>query len=180
MDSRNDPAGYSQDDPPQRYRIRQVVRPAPFGTRYLIRGTTDPEYELGEVVERVTKTACDPVNGTYYHALQEADQLYADLCTREIQEACRWFYDPTWTPLAGVADIVLTDDQIRESIHTLDFGENKREADRMGKKRFALSALPWVRQRALIERLYRLRREFAFEKLGPVDPTPPAVTWLDD
>ena len=173
LDPRNDPGGYVAGEPPQRYRIREILRPQPFGTRYEIRGSVDPEYELGDVVERVTSVATDPVNHMSYHSLQEADQLYADLCARTIQEACRWFYDPTWEPMAGVMDIVLTDDQVRDSIRTLDLGENKREADRMGKERYVLSDLPWVRQRALIEQLYALRREFAFEKLGPVVPATP-------
>jgi hypothetical protein len=168
MDPRNAVEGYASNESPQRYRIAQVLRPQPYGTRYQLRGSTDPDYELGDVVERVTIVSLDPVSHTYFHSLQEADQLYADLCTRLIQEACQWFCDPAWTPLEGVADITMTDDQIREAIRTLDLGENKREADRVQKIRYVLSDLPWNRQRALIERLYALRREFRFEKLGPV------------
>lgn len=169
-DDRNDPAGYEADEPPYRYCIREVLSPKPFGSRYQLRGTVDPEYVLGDVVERVTNLAYDTKNHKWYHGLQEDDQLYADLCTRVVQEACRWFYDPTWTPMPGVADIVLTDDEVRASVTKLDLGENKREADRIDKPRYVLTDLPWVRQRALIEQLYALRREFAFEKLGPVPP----------
>jgi hypothetical protein len=168
LDPRNDPAGYPATEPPQRYRIREVVRPRPFGARYQLRGTGDPEYELGNVVERMTSVSFDTINHAYYHALHEADQLYADLCSRTAQEACRWFYDPEWQPMPGVADIAITDDEVRESIRRLDLGENKREADRTFKPRFVLSELPWTEQRSLIERLYALRREFQFEKLGPV------------
>lgn len=167
MDTRNDPAGYPYGERPQRYRIRQVLHPAVLGSRYQLRGTADPEYRLGDVVERVTTVSVDPVNHRSYHALQEADQLYADLCTRVVQEACRWFYDPEAQALKGVPDIQLTDDQVRESIERLDLGENKREADRIGKQRYVLTDLPWTQQRALVEQLYALRREFAFEKLGP-------------
>ena len=168
MDGRNDPNGYDPGEQPQRYRIREVVRPNVVGSRYQIRGSVDPEYELGDVVERVTVPSHDPVTHRVHHALQEPDQLYADLCARRVQEACEWFYDPAWKPLAGVPDIVLTDDEIRTSIHTLNHGENKREGVRTSKPWYDLEALPWVRQRALIEQLYALRREWGFQKLGPV------------
>jgi len=168
VDTRNDPTGYPHGEPAQRYRIREVLEPAGYGSRYQLRGTADPEYRLGRVVDRVTVVSVDPVNHRSYHALQEADQLFADLCTRLVQEACRWFYDPDWEPMTGVADIVLSDDDVRESIRRLDLGENKREADRIGKARYVLTDLPWAQQRALIEQLHALRREFGFEKLGPV------------
>lgn len=167
MDTRNDPAGYAERERPQRYRIREVLQPRVIGGRYQLRGTEDGPYELGACVERVTVVSMDPVNHRHYHALQEADQLFADLCTRLVQEACRWFYDEQWESLPGVPDLVLTDEQVRTSIERLDLGENKREADRVGKVRYVLTDLPWQRQRALIEQLYALRREFGFEKLGP-------------
>jgi hypothetical protein len=166
VDTRNDPAGYPHGERPQRYRIREVLMPAVPRSRYQLRGTSDPDYALGPVVERVTVVSVDPVNHRVYHALQEADQFYADLCTRVVQEACRWFYDPDWEPMDGVADIRLTDDEVRESIERLDLGENKREADRTGKARYVLTDLPWPQQRALVEQLHALRREFGFEKLG--------------
>lgn len=167
MDPRNDPEGYPHGERPQRYRIREVLMPSVPRSRYQLRGTSDPDYALGPVVERNTVVSVDPVNHRAYHALQEADQLFADLCTRLVQDACRWFYDPAWKPLKGVDDMVLTDEQVRESIERLDLGENKREADRTGKARFVLTDLPWPQQRALVEQLYALRREFGFEKLGP-------------
>ena len=167
MDTRNDPEGYAYGERPQRYRIREIVHPVPWGSRYQLRGTIDPEYRLGGVVDRVTAVSVDPVNHRSYHALHEADQLFADLCTRIVQEACRWFTDDQWEPMPGVPDIVLTDGEVRESIHRLDLGENKREADRIGKARYVLTDLPWTQQRALVEQLYALRREFGFEKLGP-------------
>ena len=170
VDTRNDPAGYALTERPQSYRIREVVAPPTFGSRYQLRGSVDPDYRLGDVVDRVTLVAIDPVNHRAYHSLQEADQLYADLCTRLVQEACRWFYDRDWQPMAGVPEIVLTDDEVRESIERLDLGENKREADRIGKARYVLTDLPWQQQRALVERLHDLRRQFAFEKLGPSEP----------
>lgn len=170
IDPRNDPGGYPANEPPQRYRIREVVSPQAPTVRYMIRGTDDPEYRLGPVREHLTTIAFDPVNHRFYHALAESDQLFADLCARVVQEACRWFFDPGWEPMTGVQDITLTDGQVRESIRKLDLGENKREADRAGKQRFVLSDLPWSRQRALIERLYALRREFGFEKLGQAWP----------
>lgn len=168
MDARNDPRGYTAGEPPQRYRIRDVVRPKPFGARYQLRGTFDPSYELGDVVERMTTVSFDTVTHSYFHALSDSDQLFADLCARLTQDACRWFYDRNWTPLGGVPDIAISDEQVREAIQNLDLGENKREADRTSKPRYVLSDLPWSEQRALIERLYALRREFQFEKLGPV------------
>jgi hypothetical protein len=172
LDPRNDPLGYAVGEPPQRYRIREIVRPQSFDTRSQLRGSVDPEYELGDVIERFTVVTCDPLNHRYYHSLHESDQLFADLCARLIQEACRWFYDRTWEPLSGVPGVTMTDDDVREAIRRLDLGENKREADRAGKQRYALSDLPWNRQRALIERLYVLRQEFHFEKLGPASLAP--------
>lgn len=166
VDPRNDPAGYEIDEAPRRYRIRQVARPVPFGSRYQLRGSHDPAYELGEVVDRSTTVAYDSITHSYYHALAEQDQLYADLCTRVVQEACRWFYDRNWTPMPGVDDLLVSDEQVAESVRRLDLGENKREADRTGKPRYVLTDLPWAEQRSLVERLYALRREFAFEKLG--------------
>jgi len=168
VDARNDPHGYAAGESPQRYRIREVVRPRPFGARYQLRGSADPDYELGDVVERTTLVSFDSVTHSYYHSLSEPDQLFADLCARITQDACRWFYDRTWEPLEGVADIVISDEQVQEAIQNLDLGENKREADRTAKPRYVLSDLPWNEQRALIERLYALRRKFEFEKLGPV------------
>lgn len=179
LDPRNDPHGYDPGEIPQRYRIRERISPVTYGTRYELRGGKTPPYELGEVVERKTFPATDPITHRIHHALDERDQLYADLCAELVQEACEWFYTPTWQPLEGVDHIRLTDDQIRDSIRTLDLGENSREAVRMAKPRYVLTELPWVRQRALIERLYALRERFAFEKLGPVEPAQPSAVFED-
>ena len=174
---RNDPAGYESVEPPQRYRIREVLG-SPIGSRYQLRGFTDPEYTLGEVVERQTSPTFDQVTKRYHHALNERDQFYADLCTRLVQRACGWFYDAEWVPLLGAPDIRMTDDQVQTSIFRLNHGENEREGVRMGKPWYDLEKLPWKYQRALVEQLYALRAKFAFEKLGPIRPmavqTPPA------
>lgn len=168
-DGRNDIDGYDEGERPQRYRIRELLSPKPFGTRYEIRGSEDPEYELGEIVERVTIVQKDPVNGRWYHSIQEADQLYADLCSRLIQRACGWFYDKDWVPLLGAPDIRMTDAEIADSIHRLNHGENRREGVRMDKPWYDLESLPLKHQRCLIEQLYALREKFGFLKLGPVD-----------
>lgn len=165
QDARNNVEGYDNDEKPRRYQIREVLTPTPYKTTYQLRGFDIPPYQLGDIVERKTNLAIDPVNHRFYHSLQDEDQLYSDLVATTIQRACGFFYDPEWEPLHGIPDIIMSDDAIRESIHRLNHGENQREADRTGKAYYDLEALPWGQQRALVENLYAIRREFGFEKL---------------
>lgn len=188
VDPRNDPDGYALDEPPQRYLIRRVaagglaamgINGTP-GSRYQIRGTVDPAYQLGEVEEHQTVVTFDGKVKRWFHALAEEDQLYADLCTRIIQRSCGYFFDKDWAPTPH-AGVVVTDAQVRESIWRLDLGENRREALRTGKPRYVLTDLPWHEQRGLIMALYNLRQEWGFEKLGPVSPPAAApYAFLDD
>lgn len=179
LDQRNDPAGYPPGETPQRYRIRKVVRggldsmSGSGAYRYQLRGTTDPEYVLGDVEEHQTIVTFDPHLRTFFHGLAPEDQLYADLCTRLVQRACSYFYDMNWTPMPHTTATV-SDQQVHDSIHTLDLGENRREALRMDKPRWDLTKLPWQEQRALVMALYALRDEWGFEKLGPVENGTPA------
>lgn len=166
---RNDPNGYEDDEKPQRYRIRLVLSPQPPPSAYELRGSADPDYELGEVVTRQTIVSKDPVTHRSHHSVHPDDQLYANLCTRLVQRACEYFYEPVWVPMLGAPDIRLTDDEVRESIHRLNLGENKREGVRTGKPWYDLERLPWRQQRALIEQLYAVRAKFAFEKFGPAE-----------
>lgn len=64
----------------------------------------------------------------------------------------------------------VTDADVRERIERIDLGENSREADRMGLKRFPLQELPWDQQRALIEQMAAFYREWCFEWLGDATP----------
>ena len=66
IDPRNDPIGYPASEPPQRYRIREVVRPRPFGARYQLRGSGDPpSSRLPKVHRRLRPHAMDPVSYTH-------------------------------------------------------------------------------------------------------------------
>jgi hypothetical protein len=169
MDGRNDPGGYDKGEAPRRYRIRCVIKGNPEGVSQALRGTTPPEYELGEVVEHQTTVTFDAKYQRYYHSLSSADRLFADLTVRIVQRACGYFYDKDWVPMPGVPDIVLTDAEVQTSIDNLDHGENEREAVRSNRLRYVLSDLPWDQQRALVENIYALRREFGFEKLGEAE-----------
>ena len=188
VDPRNDPAGYDKSEPPYMYTLRDLVSVEGYERAHTLRATKLPtSYTLGDISTHITTVSWDSVTNRYHQALGDgtAQQLYSDLCTAQIQEACRWFYDSTWadTPFNGVMDITLTDDEVRTSISRLDLGENYREAAAyrldygsiggsiVPHLRYVFTELPWKRQRALIERLYDIRREWGFAKLGPVDGT---------
>lgn len=116
---------------------------------------------LGQIVVRkVEDTGFGP-------ALHPDDQAFADAIVAEVQEACQYFYqaDPAHYPGCPEIDGI-TDDEVRERIARLDEGENRREAERTKLLRYPLSDLPWDRQRALIERVERLKRQWNFERLS--------------
>lgn len=141
------PEGYAAPPPPVRYRIRE---------------------RDGGVVERQTSVAFDAVRSRYYHALAVQDQHFADAIVALVQRACAYFHAPddAYEPLEGVADVVLTDAEVRERIHRLEQGENRREAERTGKQYYPLAELPWDQQRALVEQIEVLKRDWEFEILG--------------
>ena len=168
-----DPDGYGRrgtplPPKPMTYRIRHIRFPDGYPTRFaLMDNFTWPEYELGDVETHSTLPAFDYHRQVYYHALSSADQFFADRCTALIQRACEWFYKPDgeYEPMEGVADIVVTDAEIARRIRQIDLGENTREAERTVKKHYPISELPYDQQRALIENLDALAREFGFSKI---------------
>ena len=191
IDPRNGPAGYTTGEPPQRYLIRCITS-GPIGVRAALRGTTDPAYTLGALVEHQTEPAFDYTTQRWHHALASDDQLYADLCVRLVQRSCEYFYEKDWVQMVGAPDIVVTDNEVRASIRTLDLGENTREAVRTRSPRFVLTDLPWRQQRALVEQLWALREKWRFRRLGPARALPeapeaipegepePEYAWMDD
>ena len=158
MDNRwASPDGYEKTPTPVRYQI--------------LEGET--------VVERTTVSSYDQGRMRYYHCLQSKDQKFADGITALIQQACEYFYVPDgeYEPLEGVDEIVITDDDVYTRIHRIDAGENSREAERAHKERYPLEELPFEVQRALIERIDELKRDWKFKILGesdeePVEPSP--------
>jgi hypothetical protein len=154
--------------PPMSYRIRRITFPYGYPTRFaLMDNVSWPAYELGEVETHRTLPAFDYSVQRYFHALNSADQFFADRCTALIQRACEWFYKPDgeYEPMEGVADIIVTDTEIDRRIAQIDLGENTREAKRTAKQRYPISELPYDQQRALIENLDALAHEFGFSKI---------------
>lgn len=100
-------------------------------------------------------------------ALHPDDQEFANAIIGEVQKACEYFYKASYDPYPGCPEIEgISDDEVRERIQRLDEGENLREARRTNKKRYPLAAMPFERQRALIERIERLKHHYEFEKLS--------------
>ena len=143
-----DPEGFEANPPPVRYRILGAD---------------------GVLVERETEPAFDTGRRRHYHALRPQDQPFADAITALVQRACAYFYagDETYTPLEGVADVVVPDADVRTRIERLDGGENTREAERTHLRSYPLAALPFDQQRALVEQIEALKRAWQFEILGP-------------
>ena len=142
------PKGFEANPPPVRYRIAGAD---------------------GALVERETERAFDAGRQRHYHALHVQDQHFGDAVTALVQQACGYFYAPdeTYAPLAGVADVVVPDDDVRARIERLDGGENTREAERTQLRRYPLAELPFDQQRALVEQIEALKRVWRFEILGP-------------
>ena len=152
-----DPAGQDTRGVPVRYVIRRAVR------------GPDNRLTPGEPIERETELSLDSVRNRWYHALAPADQHFADKITVIIQAGCAYFYASTaeYQPLAGVPDVVISDAEVSARIARLDGGENTREAERTHKDHYPLSELPAAQQRALVEQIEALKREWQFQILGP-------------
>lgn len=153
-----DPAGFAEQPAPVLYRVR-----------------AQKDGEPGELVERKTTTLQDARTGTHFHALSPDDQHLANKTVALIQQACGYFHasDEDYAPLEGVADVKVSDDEVRARIERLDRGENTREADRTSKDRYPLTELPFDQQRALVEQIEDLKRRWGFEFIGE-DPAGPA------
>lgn len=121
---------------------------------YLIKTTN------GQVVLR---QAIDSSRGPVLHP---SDQEFANEVVMEVQAACAWFYMVDPPPYPGCPEIEgLSDDEVRARIKALDRGENTREADRTKQARYPLAVMPLPRQRALIERIERIKARWQFRKL---------------
>lgn len=120
----------------------------------------------GNVAVHETLYLADPMTRRYHRSLAVQDQWFADAIVALIQRTCRYFFDPDYIPLPGVADIVISDADVEERIYRIEHGENQREAVRTGKSFYPLHELPGDQQRALIEQIERLKREARFEWIG--------------
>lgn len=164
-----DPAGYEE---------------APTRIRYQIR-----DYASGKVEERETEIMRDSVVGRWFHSLHFSDQHFGNAIAHLTQMACAYFYeadDSKYEPLKGMADIRISDAEIRARIDRMNRGENLREALRvqrgqLSKKSgwYPLDQLPFAQQRALVEQIEALKRDWQFVILGesqkpsgdkPLDP----------
>ena len=92
-----------------------------------------------------------------------------------VQRASAYFSAPDdeYEPLDGIAEMRLTDEEVRVRIARLEQGENTREAEREKKQFYPLGELPFEQQRALIEQIEALKQQWQFEILGEVE-TPAA------
>ena len=170
------PEGYEAGSTPIRYLIRPCSVNRSISALRSAPGKW-PEYTLGEVEEHMT--ALWPQDGPsghtrYFHYMKD-DQHFCDLITGLTQRACRYFYAPDsqYAPLPGIPDIVVSDAEVARRIGRMNAGENTREARRVGRAKYDLEALPWDQQRALIEQIDALKREFSFEIIGPAaEPEP--------
>jgi len=138
----------------------------PPAVRYRIRSTR------GKIEEHRTVPTQDPhIGDKWFHALAPQDQLFADRYADLLQQAATYFYAPDqiYQPLQGVPDIVVSDEEVRERIYRIDGGENTREATRYRGSpdaRYPFAELPFEQQRALVEHIEALKREWNFELLG--------------
>lgn len=101
------PAGYEQNPPTVRYRIRECLTPyarTSIDIAWLTKAPPPTDYELGKVVERTTQSLRDDRRAASYLSLNAADQLFADLIAQLVQQACGYFYLPPdeYEPLEGV------------------------------------------------------------------------------
>lgn len=143
-----DPDGAVHQPPSVRYRIRD-------------RG--------GSVVQRRTWVMLDALQRRYYHSLHPDDQTFADAIVALVQRVCAYFYatDEEYVPLEGVPAVIVSDEAIAARIERLERGENTREALRTNERWYPLSELPFDQQRALVEQIELLKREWRFEIIGP-------------
>jgi hypothetical protein len=138
----------------------------PPAVRYRIRSTR------GKIEEHRTVPTQDPhIGDKWFHALAPQDQLFADRYADLLQHAATYFYAPDeiYQPLEGVADVVVSDEDVRDRIRRIDGGENTREAVRYrgsAEARYPFAELPFEQQRALVEHIEALKREWSFELLG--------------
>jgi len=146
-----DPEGFVERPPAVRYRIRTP---------------------RGKVEEHRTVPTQDPhIFDRWFHALAPQDQLFADRYADLLQQAASYFYasDGVYRPLEGIPDVPVSDEEVRERIRRIDGGENSREATRYrgsAEARYPFGDLPFDQQRALIEQIEFLKREWEFELLG--------------
>lgn len=146
-----EPEGYETRPPAVRYRIRST---------------------RGKIEEHRTVPTQDPhIGDRWFHALAPQDQLFADRYADLLQQAATYFYAPDelYQPLEGVPDVVISDDEVRDRIRRIDGGENTREATRYrgtAEARYPFAELPFEQQRALVEHIEALKREWSFELLG--------------
>ena len=146
-----EPEGYDIAPKPIRYRIK--------------------DYLTGQVVERKTELMRDYTVGAMFHSLASRDQFIADRINELIQRACHYFYKPDgeYFPMEGVFEVVISDDAVRERIRRINKGENLREALRTQLNYYDLEELPFKQQRALIEQIEKLKKDWEFEILGEAD-----------
>lgn len=146
-----DPHGFEQRPPAVRYRIRTP---------------------RGKIEEHRTVPTQDPhIFDRWFHALAPQDQLFADRYADLLQRAASYFYAPdeVYRPLDGVPEVVVSDVEVHERIRRIDGGENTREATRYRGSpdaRYPFQELPFDQQRALVEQIEALKREWEFELLG--------------
>lgn len=96
-------------------------------------------------------------------AFQPQEQALAQAIVDEIENACRYFWERPVPDYYGCPEIEgVSDEEVERRIRTFNQGENTREAKRVGQAMFDLEALPRERQRALIERVERLKAEWGF------------------
>lgn len=165
------PEGYASPPKPIRYRIRECLNPPHFISAISQR-IAWPEPQLGEVVERLTKSYAN--SSRYFHQLANEDQYFGDLITRLTSQACGYFHlsDEDYKPLESVPGIRVSDAEVATRIARMNAGENTREAKRVNKPKYDLEALPWDQQRALIEQIEKLKRDWSFEFIGEAEDYP--------
>jgi hypothetical protein len=99
-------------------------------------------------------------------AFETQDQPFAQAIIDEIEDACRYFWQRPVPDYFGCPEVEgISDDDIERRVKGFDTGENTREARRTMKKQFALTDLPKDRQRALVERIERIKRQYEFSWL---------------
>lgn len=114
------------------------------------------------------------------------DQDYINAVIEEVQRACEFFYLPFPPAYPGCPEIQgISDAEVKERIQRFDQGENFRESERLRQPRYPLQQLPADRQRALIERIERIKAKWQFRKLTEEQAAallhgePPAGSFID-
>lgn len=130
-----------------------------------------------KVVDRFTHLMPNVYTFTNHHVLSIHDQEYAEAMAQLVQKACTYFFEPdgVYEPLLGVDGFSVSDDEIRTRINRLENGENMREAigysarieyPERAKDWYKISELPWDQQRALVEQIEKIKRDWRFEIVG--------------